>query len=148
MNWLRKINIWVILLFINGSLLLIACSSLNPPKICTLIGCLGGISIDIPDLQAGAEYQVRLLTPSGNVETVTCGNGNESVPFDTSCTASGAFFALEADIAPPETITIEVIIDGVTYSREFQPEYEKSQPNGAGCSPVCYSASINFEFIK
>jgi len=43
----------------------------------------------------------------------------------------------------PGAVTVQIERDGVVLGDEdFSPEYEKSQPNGKGCPPVCRQAHV------
>lgn len=111
---------------------------------CTLVGCSGGLSIDIDNLPAGAKYQVSLMLPSGDTITQVC-DENPEISFEKSCTETGVFLALPVDTAPPDSVTIEVTLNGQTYTKDFTPTYEKFQPNGENCPPICYNADILFQ---
>ena len=149
MVWVRLAIRWWSrgLLLVAGSFLLISCGTVAPAQVCTLVGCNGGISIDIAGLPQNTNYEVSLILPSGERITQVCDEAPE-VSFKRSCTESGAFIALAPDDLPPDTVTIEVVMDGKTYTHEFKPDYEKYQPNGEDCPPICYNATINFQLTE
>ena len=146
-RWWSKRSLWLVPLLVVCIFLLTACASVLPAKMCTLVGCSGGLSIDIKDLPSGADYQVSVTLPSGETITQVCGDTPEN-SFEKSCNTSGVFIALQPDVSPPESVKIEVVMNGRTYSQEFTPEYEKFQPNGEDCSPICYSADIVFGIME
>lgn len=112
---------------------------------CTLIGYAGGVTIEFSQVPASGNYEVELSLPSGETMTLICGEETNQIPFEMTCSENGAFFALPNDTPPPDRINITVTTDGGTYSREFSPEYEKFQPNGEDCPPICYNAAVQFQ---
>lgn len=116
-------------------------------RFCTLVGCHGGLSVEIAGISSGDEYEVNLILPSGETIAQVCAESPEN-SFEKSCHEAGAFFALSQDAAPPETVKIVVILDGETYEQEFSPVYEKFQPNGEDCPPVCYNSTLVFQVTK
>lgn len=147
----RAMRWWSSFLPVVFSIVFVSCSSVPataPVITCTLIGCLGGITVNISGLPPGSDYEVTLILPSGEKTNLQCGDSPEVNPFENSCAESGAFFTLPSDVEPPGEITIEVIVGGVSTSQGFTPVYEKSQPNGEDCPPVCYNATVNFQFTQ
>jgi hypothetical protein len=150
MNWWNKnkkvlLLVLVGLLFLSGVVIVVA--TLAGPMVgCTLMGCLGGMDITLMGLPA-SEYQISVTYPSGEIQSLTCGPSaaDESMAFENSCSPNGAFFRLDNDTVPPKKVTVTVIVNGQTYSQEFQPKYQKLQPNGRNCPPTCYSASIEMK---
>lgn len=115
---------------------------------CTLIGCAGGVTIEFPQLPPGGNYEVQLSLPSGETKTLRCGEETNQVAFEMVCSENEVFFALPNDFPPPDTIMVTVTLAGEKVSREFSPEYEKFQPNGEDCPPICYNATIQFQLEK
>jgi hypothetical protein len=113
---------------------------------CTLVGCVGGLDINLTGLPT-SNYQISLTFPSGETKTLNCGPNvaDESVAFVKNCSPDGVFFSLDQDTVPPKEITVTVVVDGEIFSQEFFPEYAKLQPNGKNCSPTCYSATIEMK---
>jgi hypothetical protein len=146
----QAIRWWNSLLFLVVSFLLISCSQTLPEQgtMCTLIGCAGGVTIEFPQLPPGESYEVQLSLPSGETKTLRCGEGTNQIPFEMVCTENEVFFALPNDAPPPEQISITVTADGETFSREFSPVFEKFQPNGEDCPPVCYNATVQFQLSQ
>ena len=145
--WWSKRFIWAISSLFACAFLLTSCDPVLPQKMCTLVGCIGGVSIDIADLPSGAEYQVNLILPSGEMITQVC-DANPEASLEKSCNENGVFIALPTDVDPPESITIEVVVDGQTYTKDFTPIYEEFQPNGEGCPPICYNADVLFQIMQ
>ena len=121
----------------------------GPGKLCTLIGCASGIKVELSDLPPSSSYQMTVMFPSGETQTLFC-EPNETeaaAPFGNGCTPKGAYFSLDNDTEPKE-ITVVVIVDGKRVLEVFHPEYEKYQPNGEDCPPTCYSAQIEMNIIQ
>ncbi len=113
-------------------------------QICTLVGCGGGINVELSGLPAAAPYQITLSFPSGETRAISCNPGAEDNPnsFEKSCSSNGAYFSLEPDSSPPDEVTVTVIVGENQVLQVFNPDYEKFQPNGENCSPICYSATV------
>jgi hypothetical protein len=112
-------------------------------RMCTLVGCVGGLEIELLGLPDATPYEISIVFPSGETQTLTCGTENDqSEVFVKKCSPNGAFFSLTPDAEPPQEITVTVTIAGSQTSETFRPVYEKFQPNGENCSPTCYSATI------
>jgi len=154
MNWWNKKYLWlvfgVLLLLAGGIVVLMMLGPLVGGQMCTLVGCVGGLNVELAGLPAFTPYQIELAFPSGETQTVTCdpGAADESEPFVKSCSAGGAFFSLEQDVKPPQEITITVSINGDQITQVFQPKYEAFQPNGSNCPPVCYNATVELNVSR
>lgn len=107
-------------------------SSSQPPQVCTQIGCESGLQVELSGAPAGPF----------RVEAQAAGDG---APRVFECPAGGrcesAFFA---DFTPEEA-TIRVIAGGRTTARTVRPTYERVQPNGPGCPPVCRQGRVRVE---
>lgn len=151
MVWVKRVTRWWNnLFFVLAAVLLPACKpDLGVPlgKICTLAGCVGGISIDITGISLTNGYKVNLIFPNGEMMAMVCDESSED-GFEKSCHGSGAFFALPSDVEPPVTVTVEIIANGVTHRQEFVPAYEIFHPNGEDCPPVCYNSTLAFQVTK
>jgi hypothetical protein len=156
MNWWNRNK--KIVLIISGGLLaliavvvffLMASGPVVSDQFCTLMGCVGDLNIEIAGLTANTPFEVSVVYPSGETQTLTCGTEAEQAePFVSSCSPTGAFFSLTPDVEPPQEITVIVTIDGKQTSEVIQPAYEKFQPNGEDCPPVCYTAKILFNLAQ
>lgn len=129
---------------------------------CTLVGCMSGFMLNVfPNVgwPHGA-YRFRFGI-DGRVVTCTA-----SLPFvscdaiDLACDGEGVHMTRSGCARPanqhsfagsisfdgyPQSITIDTTLNGRTLAHaRFQPRYQASQPNGAGCMPVCCSAGGDF----
>ena len=117
---------------------------LGPTQFCTLVGCVGGLQIELEGLPSSTPFEIAITFPSGETQTLNCGGEkDESIPFEKSCSPNGAFFALPPDVKPPKEITVTVKTSAGQWARKVQPKYGKFQPNGEDCPPVCYNANIS-----
>ncbi len=151
MVWVRQVTRWWNRLFlVFTAAMILACGSfrMGPELInCTLIGCSGGLTIEITGVSLAVGYEVTLTLPSGEKITQVCDESPRN-DFEKSCTDAGVFFALPVDIDPPETVEVEVVVNGESHTQEFSPTYEKFQPNGEDCPPVCYNAGLDFQITN
>lgn len=154
MSWWTKNKKFILLIF-TGLLLLagatvVLLTMFGPVVGCTLIGCRGGIQVDLEGLPAATPYQVILSSPSGEISTISCVPGAEDNPnsFEKSCLTNGAYFSLEPDLLPSDKVTVTVIVGESRVSQDFRPVYKKFQPNGKNCAPVCYSATIRMNILQ
>lgn len=110
---------------------------------CTLIGCIGGIEVEVVGLPESTPFEISLTFPSGETQTLKCGGEiDESIPFEKTCSSKGAFFSLPSDSEPPEVIAVTVTMSAGQWTETIFPEYEEFLPNGEGCLPTCYTADI------
>ncbi len=111
-----------------------ACSnnSPQPPHVCTQIGCESGLRVDRGGAPAGP-FRVEAQAAGGGAPRVF------ECPAGERC--ESAFFA---DFTPEEA-TIRVIADGRTTARTVRPTYERVQPNGPGCPPICRQGRVRVE---
>jgi hypothetical protein len=150
MSWWNRIKkIWlpilVSILFLIGISLFVL--GFAGPKtgntFCTMVGCLGGIGVVLEGLPDSTLYELEIQNLHGRKQTLTCEIGkDEDQIFGNSCVPTGAMFRLNEDEVPPKEITVTVTINGKKFSNVFHPSYEKNQPNGEPCPPVCYSSTI------
>lgn len=156
MTWWNKYKkvlfLIIALLFVLTVAIAISISMFRPPElaqVCTLVGCGGGINIELAELPVDVSYQVTLSLPSGESETLSCGGVQDnSNPFEKSCSSNGAFFSLDPDVSAPDQITVTVLVAEKQTSQVFRPVYEKNQPNGEDCPPICYSATVKMSIEK
>ncbi len=123
-------------------------------KACTLIGCQSGlvISFAAANWPAGT-YQVVAQTPSGqrscSVALPLASDGQATCTGAMTLGTSGsALPAAQHSLVgvqlpdDPTQVTLTVTRDGSQLANKaFAPAYKVSQPNGAGCEPVCKQAS-------
>lgn len=117
---------------------------------CSGKNCRGSINIELVELQDSSPYRISVIFPDGKSRVVNClaGGRNKEIPFKQICWPTGAEFYLKRGIAPPEEITVIVEVDGRTSTKVYRPVYEKEQPNGEDCPPVCYSATIQINISQ
>lgn len=119
--------VFVLSVFVLSVSFLTACSSVSE-RACTLIGCDDGINISIsgaPD----ASWTLEIEEPDGTVHRRECAE-------DGVCTER--FFPGVTS----EAVTVRVITTEGTREWEMTPDYERLQPNGPGCPPVCHQARL------
>ncbi|MFZ5912250.1 MAG: hypothetical protein ACOYYU_19765 [Chloroflexota bacterium] len=147
MSWSNK-KAWLVLLggivlILAIVLVLMVSGPVIPGKMCTLVGCVGGVNVEVTGLPESTPFEVSLIFPSGERQSLECsGKAEESVPFEGTCSSTGAFFGLPPDAEPPTEITVEITTSSRVWTEIVHPEYEIHQPNGDGCPPVCYNADI------
>lgn len=125
----------VIFLMVSGPLI--------PANMCTLVGCIGGIEVEVVGLPESTPFEINLTLPSGETQTLKCGGEiDESIPFEKTCSSKGAFFSLPSDSEPPEVITVTVTTSAGQWTETIFPEYAEFLPNGEDCPPICYNADI------
>ena len=134
-------------------LILAACQVIDPrPPECTAIGCQSAVTIVAGvDLTNGTPYAVEVCV-DGRCEDATLtvvegggaiGASSGAITLDTSADSIG--FALgDGDWSGIHRVTAtvrdasgEVLVDV-----DEEVEFERSQPNGPGCEPICWFAEI------
>ena len=96
-------------------------------RACTLIGCQSGLTLEL----------------EGAIDdhyTITATADGEQVRF-VSCSEAGPCSLFFQDFTP-SAVTITYESGGRTVEETFTPEYVRSQPNGQGCPPVCFNATV------
>jgi hypothetical protein len=94
------------------------------PTICTLIGCVEGVTVRLQNAPAGGQLRVELLLPDGTSRVQYC-------PTDLGCTA--VFF----ENASPERAVVRVSTPTATHEQSITPAYARSYPNGRRCDSGC-----------
>lgn len=144
---------------IPAVLLLMACDALGvpplgEPRACTGIGCESGVRFNLGvDLVAEVAYEVTACVDD------LCGEGILEVPPPAdgpfTGTSDGAltiatdtdsiFYSLgDLDASGRHRVSIKVRSESGDVVAEFEgeAEFERTQPNGPGCEPVCWLAEI------
>lgn len=120
----------------------------TPPIACTLIGCESQIEFELGgDLLRGEAYDIE-----------ACLDGDctsETVQVPDSGFVMGGAFTLDAerdtvivrliggDYSGSHTVSLSVSGEGGAVADvETETEFERSQPNGPGCEPVCWQATV------
>ncbi|HEY8377519.1 MAG TPA: hypothetical protein VIK91_13585 [Nannocystis sp.] len=153
------------------ALLLCACSKgqgqpsgPDEGKICTQIGCINGLQVQIAKAtpwQPGA-YTFVLdlddtrvtctgalpLRPCDAAPTLTCDIPNRVLIGESGCALPPDQHGF-SDIHVPaavERFAVSIIHDGKPLGGiDIKPTYTTSQPNGPGCDPICHSAAASVE---
>lgn len=113
---------------------------------CTEIGCSSGLTVrlvgNVPDA-----FTIAAQRPGQPPIVAICPEGRITVPdreagASAICQPDGVFF----DNFTPEEVEIVVRVgQSNNVSRLVKPTYEKVQPNGPGCPPVCEQAVVEIE---
>jgi hypothetical protein len=111
-----------------AGVLLGSCANLSEPeRVCTLIGCTDGLAIEVNhSLQQSFTVNVRSGTQT--IHTFRCDPGQPCRAFVSNQT--------------PSDVTVTVDSPQGPVSKDFQPEYRLSRPNGPDCLPECKQATI------
>jgi hypothetical protein len=107
---------------------------------CTALECENQLTVKlwerVPD-----DYVVELITDNEETVRVHCvegvnvdGSGQYGEPI---CAAWGVTFP-----AAPAVATVKLLWENYQLTQEVKPRYEKVQPNGPDCAPICFSAEI------
>jgi hypothetical protein len=100
-------------------------------RACTLIGCVDGLTVQLPSAPSGAwRVEVTDLAAGGAPRVFECAAG-------ATCSPS-VFFA---DLAP-ERARVRVVTTRGTVESEVRPTYAAARPNGEDCPPVCRQARV------
>ena len=114
--------------------------SANPPVTCSTLECDNQLTVRlweyIPD-----DYVMELITDNAETVRVHCvenvnveGSGQYGEPI---CAAWGVTFP-----ASPAEATVKLYWGNYQLTQQVKPHYEKVQPNGPDCPPICFSAEI------
>ena len=119
-------------------------------RVCSLIGCLDGVTVTFTGLGAHSSYDIviapvpattdgaplatcTLETSDAGVRRLTCASSETHIEFDTSV-------RIEDDTL--HTIQITVSSGGAQVAQQtFDVTYQSSEINGPGCG-VCTTASV------
>jgi len=113
-----------------------------PEDFCTLVDCLGsGVTLELENLPADSSYQVEVTNPAGESLALSCDGNDMQGSAAIQCSSEKVYISLEEDYAPEE-FTVTITLNGEQLSEVFHPNYEISQPNGEGCPPTCYYATV------
>jgi hypothetical protein len=127
-------------------------------RACTEIGCSSGFRLGVLPREAWPSGRYRFVfrmdgqvtTCNGSLPLPPCGtrgiqcDGDSLRIGESGCAlpaASHAFSDIDFQGFPRE-LSVEVFLDDHSVAQvDYQPVYRFSQPNGAGCEPICCSAS-------
>ena len=144
---------------LSVALLIIAmmtgCELLEPaPRVCTDIGCESAVTFRLPvDLEVNVPYEVEACIGE------LCERATLSVPLPDDGPFTGVTIGAITLQTDTESITLSLgsrEVAGVhrarvTVSTDGEPiaegdedvEFERGQPNGPGCEPVCWVAEVD-----
>jgi hypothetical protein len=145
-----------------GALCVTSCGAVDGtpvnPRGCTEIGCIDGLYVTFRpgDSWPAGAYRFDLETEagsascSGSLPLPACGTPGltcQGVPVqigESGCAlpASAHGFSDLRFPSAPKRVHVRISRDNqMIFERELEPTYRRAQPNGAGCGPVCNSAS-------
>ncbi|MGH2401859.1 MAG: hypothetical protein ACRDE6_04045 [Candidatus Limnocylindria bacterium] len=140
-------------------LLLVACDALGvpplgEPRICTQVGCESGVHFKLDvDLVAEVAYEVSAcvddICDEGILEVPPPADGPFTGTSDGALTIatdtdSISYSLGDLDASGRHRVSITVRSESGDVIAEFdgEAEFERTQPNGPGCEPVCWLAEI------
>jgi hypothetical protein len=98
--------------------------------VCTLVGCHGGLTVEIINAPPGA-LTVQASVADSSPITVSC-------PGTTGCSNVVVFL----DFTPAQAQLTITTTAGVR-QQAVTPKYATLRPNGASCGPTCHSARVS-----
>lgn len=134
----------------------------NAQMACTLIGCIDGLTIDMPADQRwepgryvfdvtldGRSIRCTGALPLKTCEerSLTCNAGGVMIT-ESGCAmpADSHGFGPIAIASGPSSIALTIRRDGQTIATgDWTPEYKTSRPNGPQCPPVCRQATVTLQ---
>lgn len=134
-----------------------ACDLIGVPEpplhACTEIGCESAVAFNLDaDLVNGVEYRLDACVEDDcATETIEVPEGQGVVGqrvgrFDLGTDADRVLFLLpEADYSGPHEVSLRVTAADGSVAVELiaTTEFDRQQPNGPDCPPVCWFAEIN-----
>lgn len=100
---------------------------------CTQIGCDDGVTVQLSEERPDSlSLTIYIDDNSGAFDSVIC---TDQV---SSC-------IIRAGGVTPEKVTVEIKWANEEFRQTFSPEYERFQPNGPDCPPVCEVAAIEID---
>ena len=116
---------------------------------CTLIGCESQITFNLPvDLEPGQRYELEACVDGDcNSATLTLSDRGfgTSGPFVIPAAGNAVnVLLLGDDYSGLHQVSLTVIGPGGQVARiaDEAVEFERVQPNGPGCEPVCWQATV------
>jgi hypothetical protein len=109
-----------------------ACTG-SPVKVCTLIGCGGGLTVVLDGAGASRATSVEVSGPGDSTRVQACNTA-------TPCTGTQGVFFYDFT---PDTATIRVVTDSGATTFTTAPAYTVTYPNGKACGPECRSATVH-----
>ena len=106
---------------------LLACANSQEPVVCTLIGCNGGLMIEVTGT-GGARATVEVSASGQQTRTFECDAGQGCQRFLENFT--------------PAQARVTIRLADRTVERTVSPQYRVSRPNGPRCAPECRQATV------
>ena len=132
---------------------LVASCTSHDPAPCTLLGCADSIDVGmINEWDIVVErYSARLTFPTGEVE-LGCEYGHTvslrvAGPLQAHCSSTGEVRVAPTDGHLPADIRANAWTQTRAGGYEGPLRYELSSPNGLGCEPHCWHASITVQLL-
>jgi hypothetical protein len=99
-------------------------------QVCTQIGCDDGVTVQLSDERPDSVSLTLYLN-------------SETEAFSSiECADAGNMCAIRTDGFTPETITVVLEWDGEEFRQTYTPQYQRFQPNGPNCPPVCKISNV------
>ena len=98
---------------------------------CTEMGCGATVLVDLVGIDSVAEGAMTLQMAGENPTPVQCDRG--------LCMP-----ALISWREHPDEFTLRLELPDTTISRNYEPTYRSSYPNGRSCGPECRTARVTF----
>ena len=99
------------------------------PTACTLIGCTGGLVVEVTGAPGQTPVMVVVTAPDGSTRSATCSSATGT------CPVSFPDFT-------PASVTVRVSTGTRTTEETRQPMYDVTRPNGPACPPECRNARV------
>ena len=122
---------------------------------CTLIGCESQVVFelgDITDIRSGATYEVEACVDgtceSTSVEVPPAQGGAMGAGMNGSLLVDPQQDLVSVRLGPGDysglhTVSLTLVApNGQLIEIESDTEFERSQPNGPGCEPICWQAIV------
>jgi hypothetical protein len=134
----------------------LACGNLDfsGGKSCTEVGCLSFVRVDV-SLPTGVTKDDVVVLVEHSGRSFTCDFGAASDPchqgFQPDYYPGPDFVMTDNRLGvllsdTPEQLRITVKSPQGSETQLLKPEYQRNQPNGADCPPICLSATSKLQF--
>jgi hypothetical protein len=144
------------------ALLLLMVISAQAQRPCTEIGCMNGLTIDVPldyRWQSGAyvfdfDLDGKAVRCTGNLPLKSCDqrsltcNAEGVMIMESGCALpNGHGFGMITIDSSPASASLKITHNGQTIAQSsWKPAYKITQPNGPRCEPTCRQANVSLTF--
>jgi len=108
---------------------------------CTEIGCMSGLTLSFSDASGTAASNVA------GVVSVNSDTGTIDIEFDCSGDGGADYFcdgnSVTIFVEEGASFSYDVHTDSLSGTGTMDLSWETSTPNGEGCEPTCYNASMD-----